>query len=178
LGVSISSGLNSFRNIFPSPPSRTERELKIFHLASFLQSHQRSDDHALISSYSQIFPPGFLEETAQTLALLFPASHLACRKWVRRMQRNENLDLEAGRIPPAPRNISQYRYWGPQLLALKEEYDSTEPTTIRQWLFDKRRPNQRYTFWIAVTALVLTLVLGLIQSVTGIVQAVATVRGG
>jgi len=97
---------------------------------------------------------------------------------VRRMQRNENLDLEAGRIPPAPRNISQYRYWGPQLLALKEEYDSTEPTTIRQWLFDKRRPNQRYTFWIAVTALVLTLVLGLIQSVTGIVQAVATVRGG
>jgi Ni/Fe-hydrogenase subunit HybB-like protein len=41
---------------------------------------------------------------------------------------------------------------------------------MRQWILDKRKPNQRYTFWIAVIALFLALVFGLIQSVTGIIQ--------
>lgn len=123
-----------------------------------------------------MFPPGFLQETAQTLALLFPPSHIDCRRWVCKAQRLENLDLEAALFPPAPRDIGNYRFWGRKLRALREEYDSTEPTTIKQWIFDRRKPNQRYTFWIAVMALTLAVIFGLIQSVTGIIQAVATVR--
>jgi Ni/Fe-hydrogenase subunit HybB-like protein len=52
-------------------------------------------------------------------------------------------------------------------MELRDEYERTEPTTVRQWILDKRKPNQRYMFWIAVIALFLALVFGLIQSVTG-----------
>lgn len=61
-----------------------------------------------------------------------------------------------------------------KLIELKDEYDRTEPATWKQWIIDKRRPNQRYTFWIAVAALVLGLVFGLIQTVTGIIQVVGS----
>jgi Ni/Fe-hydrogenase subunit HybB-like protein len=56
-------------------------------------------------------------------------------------------------------------------MELRDEYERTEPTTMRQWMLDKRKPNQRYTFWIAVIALFFALVFGLIQSVTGVIQA-------
>jgi Ni/Fe-hydrogenase subunit HybB-like protein len=60
----------------------------------------------------------------------------------------------------------------------KEEFDKSEPTTLKQWVLNKRRPNRRYTFLIAVAALALALTFGLIQSVTGVIQAVVSVRKG
>jgi len=130
----------------------------------------------MLNRERELYPPGFLEETAQTIALLFPFSDLNSRKWIRRVQKSDNVDIEAGLIPSAARNIRQYRYWREQLLLLKEAYDMTEPTSLRQWFFDKRKLNQRYTFWIGVAALILALLFGLIQSITGIWQAVASSR--
>ncbi|PLN80489.1 hypothetical protein BDW42DRAFT_186068 [Aspergillus taichungensis] len=150
---------------------QTQKELRVFHVACFLQYSTYSN------ASHKLFPPGFLEETIRTIALLFPAAHLECRQWLQGAQGRENVGLEAGLLLRAPRDLRNYRYWGQRLRELKDEYDRTEPTTIRQWVLDKRKPNQRYTFWIAVAALALALVFGLIQSVTGIVQAVAAVRG-
>jgi hypothetical protein len=104
--------------------------------------------------------------------------NLKCRRWVHQVQKKENPDLEAGLFPPAPRDISKYKYWGPRLLELKEEFDESEPTTLKQWILDTRRPNQRYTFLIAVAALALALTFGLIQSITGVIQAAVSVRKG
>ncbi|KAJ5390115.1 uncharacterized protein N7496_001183 [Penicillium cataractarum] len=142
----------------------TEKELRIFHVASFLHAYGKSKDRP-------IFPPGFLEETARTLSLLIPSSNLKCQRWIRKARRQDEIDLEAAYLPPTSRDLADFPYWGRQLMELRDEYERTEPTTMRQWILDKRKPNQRYTFWIAVIALFLALVFGLIQSVTGIIQA-------
>ncbi|KAJ5095585.1 hypothetical protein NUU61_004941 [Penicillium alfredii] len=143
----------------------TQKQLKIFHLSSFLQGYRHSRDR-------EILPPAFFEETARTISLLFPTSNLKCQRWVRKARTQQDLDLDPGFLPATSRDLSQFPYWGRQLLELRDEYDRTEPTTVRQWVIDKRKPNQRYTFWIAVVALFLALVFGLIQSVTGIIQAI------
>ena len=91
---------------------------------------------------------------------------------MRKVRRREDIDLETGKLPATSRDIAQYPYWGTHLRELLDEYDRTEPTTVKQWIVDKRNPNQRYTFWIAVVALTLALVFGLIQSITGILQVV------
>lgn len=125
----------------------------------------------LLTILRPIFPPGFLEETARTLSLLIPSSNLKCQRWIRKARRQDEIDLEAAYLPPTSRDLDDFPYWGRQLMELRDEYERTEPTTVRQWILDKRKPNQRYTFWIAVIALFLALVFGLIQSVTGIIQA-------
>jgi hypothetical protein len=105
------------------------------------------------------------------LSLLIPSSNLKCQRWIRKARRQDEIDLEAAYLPPTSRDLADFPYWGRQLMELRDEYERTEPTTVRQWILDKRKPNQRYTFWIAVIALFLALVFGLIQSVTGIIQA-------
>ncbi|KAF9894929.1 hypothetical protein FE257_004551 [Aspergillus nanangensis] len=142
----------------------TPKQLRVFHMAPFLQGYRHS--------CSQVFPPGLLEETARTISLLIPFSNLECRKWMRKTRIKAGLDIEEGRLPIVSRDISQYPYWGRQLLELRDEYDRTEPTTLKQWFRDKRNPNQRYTFWIAAIALSLALLFGLIQSITGILQVI------
>lgn len=89
---------------------------------------------------------------------------------MRKARRQEDIEIKAGTLPATTRDIAQYPYWGRRFLEIRDEYDHTEPTTVKQWIVDKRKPNQRYTFWIAVVALVLALVFGLIQSITGILQ--------
>ncbi|KAJ5930824.1 hypothetical protein N7466_006317 [Penicillium verhagenii] len=140
------------------------KELKIFHLSSFLDLYRHSNDRPIL-------PSGFLEETARTLSLLIPSSNLKCQRWIRKAHRKSVIDLEMGQLPATSRDVADFTFWGRQLLELRNEYDRTEPTTLRQWILDKRKPNQRYTFWIAVIALFLGLLFGLIQSVTGIIQA-------
>ncbi|KAL3430418.1 hypothetical protein BDV09DRAFT_189301 [Aspergillus tetrazonus] len=140
-------------------------ELRVFHLTSFLRIHKYSPNN-------QIYPLDLLNETEQTIALMFPPTDMDCRKWIRKARKEDKVDLEANTGPADSRNLQSYHYWGLRLLKIIEEYDRTEPTSLRQWAVDKRRPNQRYTFWIAVTALSLALVFGLIQSVTGIIQVI------
>src|SRR5436309_733511 len=98
------------------------------------------------------------------MALLLPVADGKCRKWFRSIQAKEDIDIEPG---IAPRDLYQYEYWGKQLIRLKEVYDKTEPRTFKQWWFDKRKPNQRYTFWIAMAALIIALLFGLTQTITG-----------
>ncbi|KAJ5668862.1 hypothetical protein N7462_009932, partial [Penicillium macrosclerotiorum] len=126
------------------------KELRVFHIAP-------------------IFPHGFLEETARTLSLLIPRSNLKCQRCILKCRRKAAIDLEAGQLPSTSRDIASFPFWSHQLLELREEYDRTEPTTVRKWVVDKRKPNQRYMFWIVVIALFLVLVFGLIQSVASII---------
>ena len=59
---------------------------------------------------------------------------------------------------------------------LKQTFDESEPQTIRSWWYDDRKKVQWYTFWVAVLVLVLTIVFGFIQSISGIIQAWAAVK--
>ena len=47
---------------------------------------------------------------------------------------------------------------------------------IHSWWYDDRKKVQWYTFWVAALVLLLTIVFGLVQSVSGVVQAWAAVR--
>jgi hypothetical protein len=76
----------------------------------------------------------------------------------------------------APREVEKYRYWRDRLLTIEEAFDQAEPGTLSQWWFDRRKKVQWYTFWVAIVVLILTISFGLIQSITGIVQAWASVK--
>lgn len=48
---------------------------------------------------------------------------------------------------------------------------------MRQLWEDDRKRAQWFTFWVAVLVFVMTVVFGVVQSVAGIVQAWASVKG-
>ncbi len=62
---------------------------------------------------------------------------------------------------------------GVGLVVLKQVFDEATPQTLTQWWFDRRNGVQWYTFWVAISVFCLTMIFGLIQSITGIMQVYA-----
>jgi hypothetical protein len=85
-------------------------------------------------------------------------------------------DVEMGFDKPPSLNIDEYRFWHERLVTLHEAYRKAKPTSLKQWWQDRRDSSQWTTFWLAVVAILLTLLFGLIQSVSGIIQIFATYR--
>ncbi len=76
---------------------------------------------------------------------------------------NQILHLE-GRLPRT------YKYWGERLSIIKNALDEAEPSTLYQWWTDKRKGVQRWTFWLAAIALLLTVFFGLAQTLLAACQ--------
>ena len=116
-------------------------------------------------------------ETLQTIKLLDfdGTSHTAkpsTQDW-----RTIGTDLELGLASPISGNLADYIYWRDRLRTLEETYQKAIPTTMKQWWHDRRNPTQWLTYWqvwLAIAAILFTLFFGLVQSVTGIIQAYAT----
>lgn len=119
-------------------------------------------------------PDRLLLETLQTLALLIPRANRDCKRWFERVhsQDTDDIDKAAGDVALLhwARSPEKYNYWGQRLIMIKDAYDASEPKALGQWWHDRRRKVQWYTFWVAILVLVLTIVFGLIQSVTGVMQ--------
>jgi hypothetical protein len=124
--------------------------------------------------YSQLLPGDFLNETLDTIALLIPRADKSCKKWYQKArQRNSGrLDPKAGdlELHLRCRSVGRYKFWADRLSTIENSYAQSEPGTIHQWWNDRRRKVQWYTFWVAILVLLLTIVFGLVQSVTGILQ--------
>ncbi|KAK3338914.1 hypothetical protein B0H65DRAFT_432406 [Neurospora tetraspora] len=137
----------------------SDKTVMIFHHATFL-SHQLGNT---------IFPPDFVSETLDTLALLFPQNDAASRKWYRKQGERSELDMAVLNCGSRHRRtrLEEYHYWHDRLLILKEEFDEARPTTIAQWWNDRRDGIQWYSLWIVMG---LTLFFGLVQSIEGAVQ--------
>ena len=73
-------------------------------------------------------------------------------------------------MTPRDRTFDSYRYWKERLEIIVEAYNKSEPKALPQWWNDRRNKVQWYTFWIAALILLLTIVFGFIQSITGILQ--------
>ncbi|KIW12906.1 hypothetical protein PV08_08093 [Exophiala spinifera] len=140
---------------------QSQRMLTLFRHASFLKERGHSG-----------YPKGFMQETAATLALLFPYGESPHKRWNRRVRRRAEPDVEIGLVASVSRNPQDYPHWGSHLVAIQQAFETSKPRTLKQWVHDKRDSNQFYTFWFAVIAIVLTLMFGLIQSITGILQVV------
>jgi hypothetical protein len=141
--------------------------LRIFRHASAIQQ-------AAASSKDSPYPPGFLEETERTLALLFDPADKGTLKRTRRIQRRDAADLEAAMKSVVDLDerldLRNYPFWQERLLAIQQVYDEAQPKTIKQWFFDDRNRINWATFWTAITVFILTVVFGVISSVTGAMQ--------
>jgi len=137
-----------------------ETTVMIFHHVCFLQNQQH-----------EYFPPGFIAETLQTLALLFPQG-----KWFKETKAWYTKELKPITPDADPAilscgtltmtEFSEYRYCHDKLVRLKLLFDQTKPRTLRQWWND-RRDKQWHALW---TAVALGIFFGLVQSVEGAVQ--------
>ena len=127
-----------------------------------------------------VLPKDLLEETNRSLALLLPRANTECKKWYQKqLKRYPNLDPTAGDLTMTPRDreLDSYIYWNERLEIIVEAYNKSEPKALPQWWNDRRNKVQWYTFWIAALILLLTIVFGFIQSITGILQVYFASRG-
>ena len=148
-----------------------DTKVMLYHQASFLEIHK--------SSGTSVIPEVLIDETIFTLALLIPSGDKKSRAWFDKKQRELHLDPKAGSYGPlnaSARQIEKFHYWRDRLVILKQTFDESEPHTLALWWNDDRKKVQWYTFWIAALVLLLTIVFGLIASVSGVVQAWASVK--
>lgn len=125
---------------------------------------------------SDILPATLFDETLDTISLLIPRDDRYCLRWLKQNKKEHLLDPGIANLKPAPREIARYHHWRDRLQIIEEEFSESEPATLSQWWYDRRKKVQWYTFWVAILVLFLTIVFGLIQAITGIVQAWASVR--
>ena len=128
----------------------------------------------MTEQYSQVLPVELLVETLDTVALLIPRASKSCKRWYQKAQKRNPgyLDPKAGdlELHLQCRRVGRYTFWRDRLSTIEYSYSQSEPVTIRQWWNDRRKRVQWYTFWVATLVLLLTIIFGLIQSVTGILQ--------
>jgi hypothetical protein len=127
-----------------------------------------------LTSTRAIYPEGLLEETMETVKILnasdgFQRLNRGLVDW-----NNAEGDIEMGFGEPPSLEVDEYHFWRARLVTLHEAYRKAKPTSLKQWWHDRRDSSQWTTFWLAVVAILLTLLFGLIQSISGIIQAIAT----
>lgn len=138
-----------------------DRTVAIFHHASFLRLHRNTG----------LYPPGLIEETLRTLALLFPQTDQSTRRWVKLLPTNIDKRVRCcGHLRSIDRHSQNFSYWKDRLVLLKEVFDEAEPRSLSQWWFDRRKRVQWYTFWVAIMVLLLTIFFGIVQSIEGALQ--------
>lgn len=124
-----------------------------------------------------MFPPGLIDETLRSLALLFPQSDNHTQIWIQSLPSFDKLDqrlLRCGHLRADDRQIENFTFWHDRLVILKQLFDEARPSTLSQWWYDRRNGVQWYTFWVAVLVLLLTLFFGFVQCVEGALQVYAT----
>ncbi|KAI1338582.1 hypothetical protein F5Y15DRAFT_386313 [Xylariaceae sp. FL0016] len=142
-----------------------DRTVYIFDCVSFLEYQK------LIQR--TVFPPGFIDETLRTLALLLPQNDTSVQSWVQTQIKDNELDpllLECGSLPTHKRRYESFQFWHNRLVILKQALDDSRPQTMWQWWHDRRNGVQWYTFWVAILVFIVTIFFGLIQSLEGALQ--------
>lgn len=135
-----------------------------------------------VKSPNQALPDRLLTETLQTLALIIPRANRDCKTWFEKVHTKEaeTIDHGAGDVELLhwARSPEKYKFWGQRLITIKMAYDASEPKNLGQWWRDRRRRVEWYTFWVAVLVVFLTIVFGLIQSITGVMQVYYAAHSG
>jgi hypothetical protein len=149
-----------------------DKTVAIFHHASFLK-YQASP--VFPPFFPALYPTGLIEETLQTLALLFPQHDKETKTWLQSPSKKNSyrIDeqlLKCGRLRLDDRQKNNFHFWHDRLVILKQAYDESRPATLSQWWHDRRNTVQWYTFWVAIVVLLLTIFFGLVQSIEGALQ--------
>ena len=154
----------------------------LFPLKACLRSHL--DGSGRVSHTSKfstsILPRRLLEETIWSLNLLFPREREDTEKFLSDHSANIRSALlappfEAANSVMDKFDLNQYQYWQQRLRVLNQIYRA-EQRSLRYQLVDKRNPLQLYTFWTAFIIFVLTIIFGIISSVTAVIQTRAALK--
>lgn len=62
--------------------------------------------------------------------------------------------------------------WQERLLSFSDAFDKMRPSGLVQWWHDRRDMGRWWNYWLVVAGLVLTVLFGLVQSVTGVLQVI------
>ncbi|KAF4964631.1 hypothetical protein FSARC_7473 [Fusarium sarcochroum] len=161
---------------------KDDQAVAVFHHASFLKRQQMSVIATLMrevcdfdagNSDTTLFSQEFIDETLNTIALLFPRWDRDTRAWYQTQASLRGLDtqlIEIGQLDADKRQIEKFNFWHDRLVILKQVFDETRPNTLRHWWRDRRNGVQWYTFWAAILVFLLTVFFGLVQSIEGALQ--------
>ena len=120
-----------------------------------------------IASPRKILPKDLLKETFLSLNLLFPNWDPTTERYLQKADRT--LITEFPLNIPKRLFLTDFHYWQDRIAVLLTE-SKAPPTSWKQLWTDRRNPLQFYTFWFAVAILILTVVFGVISSVTACMQ--------
>jgi hypothetical protein len=134
-----------------------------------------------VELHSPIFPDGLIEETLDTLALLFPESDRKTKQWLSEKGRAHSAQTPVDstlakcghfRQGHPSRRLERLQFWRDRLVLLEEAVEEATPTSeaLLKALKDSKRGDHWLNSWIAIVAISLTLFFGLVQSVEGAVQ--------
>lgn len=130
-----------------------ESTLDMFHDIVFLDLLQQS-------SFKNVFPPHFIEETRRSINLLLPRSEPSCRYWLEKQSRRQDIgvSIEGSESDELiHRNLYAFKFWRDRLIIAKDVFDTSQPQGFRQLIRDDRNKVQYWTFWIAFIVFWLTL---------------------
>jgi hypothetical protein len=120
-------------------------------------------------SNRSLLPKTVLKETLLSLNLLFPHSDPLTESFMLQHEHDQTFHLEGPFDDNKPSNLADFNHWRNRLLELHQIFHSPPVGWTQIWA-DRRNPLQWYTFWIAIVILVLTIIFGIISSVTAIIQ--------
>jgi len=127
---------------------------------------------------SHFLPSAFFDEALSTIDLLIPLTKSGCNSWLAHEIAAWGLDQNLVHRDRPDHDKASYAYWQDRLLAIEEAFESSKPKSVFQWWHDKRDMQQWWAFWLVVVGIFLTVLFGLIQSVTGIIQVVLASKQG
>ena len=139
-----------------------QRVLKVFTFKQFIYDHLASSENL-----SPIIPATILNETLLSLHMLFPYWDPQTNTLL--VSAGQDFHTQAPFEAPTGLHLSDFNHWRDRLMELHRLYKAPPLGKVQLWK-DRRNPLQWWTFWLAAAILVLTLIFGIISSVTGGMQ--------
>lgn len=114
-------------------------------------------------SKGELLPRNVIDEYTKTMNLLFPSWDIKTQKFLKK--KGQTFGMEGPVGYPGPLYLSDFHFWRDRLSTLYTEFCSPPPS-MTQLFNDRRNVLQWYTFWFAVVILALTIIFGVISSIT------------
>ncbi|KAG8668361.1 hypothetical protein FPOAC1_007740 [Fusarium poae] len=129
---------------------------------------------------SRFYTEDFIDETLATSHLFFPKPHPGYRysdyiTWFKNKQgkiETWQRSLPSPNNPAVSRLYTAYPVWNQRLAWVLEASKNQPNMGLRRIWYDDRDLSLWWTRWALITAVFLTILFGLIQSITGIIQVV------
>ncbi|KAF2855174.1 hypothetical protein T440DRAFT_464470 [Plenodomus tracheiphilus IPT5] len=149
-----------------------DRKVCVFHQVMFLKTAQATQS---------ILPPKLIDETLDTLTLLFPGNNRKSRRWLENdfFRNPQSIVVDRSlmscgyfKTGHPSRRLEHYHFWRDRLGALAEAVDDATPPTkaLLKALRDRKKGDRWLNSWVAMVAIGLTVFFGLVQSIEGAIQ--------